>query len=160
MNRRAVPAQGALNLPVWLKSHQYQDPLGVMPTPWISAIGTDKTPFEWLSENPWALDLAQAHMKVHRKGRPVFFDALDLEKRFSQGATSSTVLFVDVGGGSGSQARTFRQRYPNLPGRVLLQDRPEVVQHMKAELASSGIEAEAYDFFTPQPVQGMPDKQD
>ncbi|CAJ2509763.1 Uu.00g056630.m01.CDS01 [Anthostomella pinea] len=75
---------------------------------------------------------------------------LDFEKRFSQGATSSTILFVDVGGGSGSQARTFRQRYPNLPGRVLLQDQLEVVQHVKIELASSRIEAEVYAIFTPQ----------
>lgn len=127
-----------------------------MPTAWTSAVHTDKHPFAWLAENPWALELAQDHMRIQREGRPLFFDALNFEQRFAQDSTSSTILFVDVGGSTGSQSLTFRQRYPNLPGRVLLQDRPEVVQQAKAELMSSAnIEAEVYDIFTPQPVKGI-----
>lgn len=127
-----------------------------MPTAWSSAIHTDKHPYSWLADNPWALELAQAHMRVQREGRPLFFDALDFEKRFAQDTTSSTILFVDVGGSTGTQSLTFRQRYPDLQGRVLLQDRPEVIQQAKAELANvADIEAEVYDIFTPQPVKGM-----
>ncbi|KAH7384633.1 S-adenosyl-L-methionine-dependent methyltransferase [Pyrenochaeta sp. MPI-SDFR-AT-0127] len=151
---RKITARGGLNLPDWLQSHQYKDPVGILPTAWSSSIPTDKHPYGWLADNPWALELAQAHMRIQREGRPLFFDALDFEERFAQDATSSTVLFVDVGGSTGPQSRTLRQRYPHLPGRVLLQDRPEVVDQTKADLASANIEAEVYDIFTPQPIKG------
>jgi trans-aconitate methyltransferase len=95
-------------------------------------------------------------MRIHWEGRPLFLDALDFEKRFGQDTTNSTVLFVDVGGSTGSQSLALRQRYPDLPGRVLLQDRPEVVEQAKSQLPSSAkIEAEVYNIFTPQPVKGM-----
>jgi len=127
-----------------------------MPTAWTSSIPTDSKPYEYLAENPWALKLAQAHMRIHWEGRPLFLDALDFEKRFGQDTTNSTVLFVDVGGSTGSQSLALRQRYPDLPGRVLLQDRPEVVEQAKSQLPSSAkIEAEVYNIFTPQPVKGM-----
>lgn len=86
----------------------------------------------------------------------MFYDALDFEKRFGQNSTSSTVLFVDVGGSTGPQSLTLRKRFPDLPGRVIIQDRPEVVEQAKAQLASSAnIEAEVHDIFTPQPIKGI-----
>lgn len=145
-----------MNLPDWLQSNQWTDPVGKMPTAWTSSIPTDSGPFEYLAENPWALKLSQAHMKIHWEGRPVFFDALDFAKRFGQDTNSSTVLFVDVGGSTGSQALALRERHPDLPGRVLLQDRPEVVEQAKSQLPSSAkIEVEVYNIFTPQPIKGM-----
>ncbi|KAK8040710.1 hypothetical protein PG991_000498 [Apiospora marii] len=85
-------------------------------------------------------------MKVARENRPIYLDGLDLEKRFFQEADSSTVVFVD--------SRALRKRYPNLVGRVVLQDQPEIVDHVKADLASAGIEAKVHNLFTPQPVRG------
>ncbi|KAK2591048.1 hypothetical protein QQS21_011262 [Conoideocrella luteorostrata] len=150
-----ITAQGALNLPDWLRSNEYKDPVGLIPTAWSSTVHIDKHPHSWLADRPWALELAQAHIRIQREGRPLFFDALNFEKRFAQDTTSSTILFVDVGGSTGSQSLAFRQRYPDLPGRVLLQDRTEVIQQAKAELAgSANIEAEVYNIFTPQPVKG------
>ena len=130
-NRRKITAQGALNLPDWLQSHQYREPVGILPTAWSSVIHTNKHPYGWLADNPWALELAQANMRIQREGRPLFFNALEFEKRFAHNATSSTVLFVDVSGSTGPQSRTLRQRFPDLPGRVLLQDRPEVIERTK-----------------------------
>jgi len=151
---RKITAQGALNLPDWLQSHQYRDSVGKLPTAWTSVVPTDKHPYGYLADNPWALELAQAHMRIQRESRPLFFDALDFQERFAQDTTSSTILFVDVGGSTGTQSRTLRERFPDLPGRVLLQDRPEVIGPEKADLASARIEAEVYDVFTPQPVKG------
>ncbi|RYP50589.1 hypothetical protein DL768_003934 [Monosporascus sp. mg162] len=154
-----ITAPASLSLPEWLQSNGYKDPTGLTPTAWGSAFHTDQHPYSWLADNPWALELALAHMRIQREGRPLFFDALDFEKRFAQDTTSSTVLFVDIGGSTGSQSLTFRQRYPSLPGRVIVQDRPEIVQRAKATLASSAnIEAEEYDIFTPEPVKGMTDQ--
>lgn len=83
----------------------------------------------------------------------MFFDALDFEKRFAQDTTSKAVLFVDVGGSTGPQSRTLRQRYPNLPGRILLQYRPEVIEQVKGDLTSANIEAEVHDIFKPQHIK-------
>ncbi|KAI1448534.1 S-adenosyl-L-methionine-dependent methyltransferase [Annulohypoxylon stygium] len=151
-----ITAQGSSNLPGWLRSIQYRHPVGVLPTAWTSSIPTELDPFSYLKYNPWALKLVQSHMMVQRVGRQSFIDALDFEKRFTRDITSSTFLFVDIGGGTGSQSLAFRQRYPNLPGRVLLQDRPEVVERVELMLANTAnVEAVVYDFCTtPQPIRG------
>lgn len=153
--RHRITAHGALNLPDWLQSNQWRDPVGIMPTAWTSSIPTDKNPYQYMAETPWAMKLGLSHLRIQREGRPLFFDALDFKKRFGQDTKSSTVLFVDVGGSTGSQSLTLRKRYPDLPGRVLIQDRPEMVEHAKEQLANSDkIEVEVHDIFTPQPVKG------
>ncbi|KAI0893756.1 S-adenosyl-L-methionine-dependent methyltransferase [Annulohypoxylon nitens] len=144
-----------VSLPGLLQSTGYKDPTGVMPTALAKAHNTEKHAYSWLGENPWALKLTLAYMKVQFEGRPLFFDVLDFQARFGTDSTSSTVLFVDIGGSTGSQSLNFRRRYPSLPGRVIIQDRPEVVQKAKSVLDSAAnIELEAYDIFTPQPIKG------
>jgi trans-aconitate methyltransferase len=94
-------------------------------------------------------------MRVQREHRPLFFDALNFEERFARDTDNDTILFVDIGGSTGPQSRELKKRFPNLKGRVLLQDRPEVVAQAKEELKTMGIEAEVHDIFTPQTVKGM-----
>jgi hypothetical protein len=148
-----------VSLPDLLQSTGYKDPTGVMPTALAKAHNTEKHAYSWLGENPWALKLTLAYMKVQFEGRPLFFDVLDFQARFGTDSTSSTILFVDIGGSTGSQSLNFRQRYPSLPGRVIIQDRPEVVQKAKSALASAAnIELEVYDIFTPEPIKGIHSK--
>lgn len=63
-----------------------------------------------------------------------------------------TVLLVDVGGGKGHVTRQIKQMCPNIKGRMILQDRPQVTSNITEEMP--GIEVMAYDFFTPQPIKG------
>jgi hypothetical protein len=63
-----------------------------------------------------------------------------------------TVLLVDVGGGKGQATREIKQMCPNIKGRMILQDRPQVTSKLTEEMP--GIEVMAYDFFTPQPIKG------
>uniref|UniRef100_A0A8H7N128 O-methyltransferase C-terminal domain-containing protein n=1 Tax=Bionectria ochroleuca TaxID=29856 RepID=A0A8H7N128_BIOOC len=143
------------SLPDLLQSTGYKDPTGVMPTALSRAHNTEKHAYAWLGENPWALKLTLAYMKVQFEGRPLFFDVLDFQARFGTDCTSSTVLFIDIGGSTGSQSLKLRQRYPSLPGRVIIQDRPEVVQKAKSALdGTPNIELEVYDIFTPEPIKG------
>ncbi|KAI3390763.1 hypothetical protein diail_8686, partial [Diaporthe ilicicola] len=143
------------SLPDLLQSTEYKDPTGVMPTALSKAHHTEKHAYAWLGENPWALKLTLAYMKVQFESRPSFFDVLDFQDRFGTDSTSSAVLFVDIGGSTGSQSLKFRQRYPRLPGRVIIQDRPEVVQKAKLALdKTANIELEVYDIFTPEPIKG------
>ncbi|KAF2234935.1 O-methyltransferase family protein [Viridothelium virens] len=64
-----------------------------------------------------------------------------------------SVLLVDVAGGSGHDALTFRERFPGLPGRCILEDLPETLQRVD-QIERPGIELVPYDFYTPQPIKG------
>lgn len=65
---------------------------------------------------------------------------------------SDATRMVDVGGGPGQELARFKERYPEIPGRFVLQDLPLTLERI--EDLPGGVEAMAYDFFTPQPVQG------
>lgn len=61
-------------------------------------------------------------------------------------------LMVDVGGGPGQELARFKERYPELPGRFVLQDLPLTLKRI--EKLPDGVETMEYDFFTPQPIKG------
>ncbi|KAI1074274.1 S-adenosyl-L-methionine-dependent methyltransferase [Whalleya microplaca] len=151
-----IIAPASMKLPDFLQEHGYEDPTGVTPNAWNIGQNTDQHPFVWTSQRPWAMELFLPYMNIQREGRPACFDVLDFEKQLAQGATASTPLFVDIGGSMGAQCVEFRKRYPNLAGRVILQDLPEVVKQVKAKPlpGSENVEAEAYDFFTPESIKG------
>ena len=67
--------------------------------------------------------------------------------------TDETALVVDVGGGLGHATKQIKELCGDLKGKVILQDRPEVLNDIKEELV--GIEKMGHDFFTPNPVKGM-----
>lgn len=67
------------------------------------------------------------------------------------GCRPSRPLYVNIGGGIGHQCAQFRERYPDVPGRVVLQDLPHSIA---AALPTPGVENMAHDFFEPQPVEG------
>lgn len=63
-----------------------------------------------------------------------------------------TPLVVDVGGGAGHTSKTIRELCAGVKGRIVLQDRAEVVEDApKIE----GVVSMPHDFFEPQPVKGM-----
>ncbi|KAH0424693.1 hypothetical protein CcaCcLH18_11415 [Colletotrichum camelliae] len=66
-------------------------------------------------------------------------------------AEPDTPLLVDIGGSTGHDILKFHGLYPEQASRLYLEDVESVVK--KAELPS-GVNKVAYDFFTPQPVQG------
>lgn len=68
-----------------------------------------------------------------------------------RGWSTERAVFVDIGGGTGQQCIALKDRFPGLPGKVILQDLPLVVA---AAVIPEGVEAMAYDFFTLQPVKG------
>lgn len=60
------------------------------------------------------------------------------------------VVFVDVGGGNGSQLAALKKVFPDLKGRMILQDRPDVLSRA---VQVDGMEKMPYDFETEQPVK-------
>ena len=65
--------------------------------------------------------------------------------------TLQDVLFVDIGAGNGHMAAGLRSAMPDLPGRVLAQDQPGMIA--SAPPPPAGVELQAYDFFTEQPIK-------
>ena len=64
------------------------------------------------------------------------------------------VLFVDVGGSKGHEAISFYTAYPDIPGHLILQDLPSVINKFRKD-PSQCIELMPYDFFTTQPIKGQ-----
>lgn len=64
---------------------------------------------------------------------------------------NTRAIYVNIGGGIGHQCKQFKDKYPDLPGRVILQDLPHSIA--KA-LPTPGVENMEHDFFQPQPVKG------
>jgi hypothetical protein len=65
--------------------------------------------------------------------------------------TKDTVLVVDIGGGTGSVSKRIRELTAGIKGKIVLQDRPVVLEEIKEEIPDR--ELMEYDFFTPQPIQ-------
>lgn len=76
-----------------------------------------------------------------------------VHERLARGARTDkeAVLIVDVGGSYGHDLERFRSKHPDIPGRLVLQDKPEIIAQAKPDV---GIEPTVHDFFTTQPVRG------
>jgi demethylsterigmatocystin 6-O-methyltransferase len=138
-------------LPQFLKKHNYQDLDDNKNLPFHEALGTDLVPFEYLQKDPEQMK-ALGHIMVLDAVQS-WSTSYPVEKEL-QGFTPSneSALLVDVGGGFGQHAVLFKEKFPHLEGRIVVQDLPSTLQHLPAKPA--GIEFEEYDFFTPQPIQG------
>ncbi|KAF2818954.1 S-adenosyl-L-methionine-dependent methyltransferase [Ophiobolus disseminans] len=139
-------------LPKYLKEHSYQDMTDLKDLPFHKALGTDLTPFEFLKKDPVQMK-ALGHVMVLDAVQS-WVSSYPVEKELGafKPASDSAVL-VDIGGGFGQHSITFKEKYPQLPGRVVVQDLPSTLMHLPAT-KPEGIEFEEYDFFTPQTFRG------
>ena len=94
-------------------------------------------------------------MSGYRQGKSSWCDKdfYPVIERISRKARSEDPLLVDVGGGLGHDLLELRTKHPELTGRLILQDRPSVLQQV--ESPAGDIELVDHDFFTPQPIKGM-----
>ncbi|KAJ9484181.1 hypothetical protein VN97_g9208 [Penicillium thymicola] len=145
-------------MPEYFAENNYQDVTINTNTPFQKAHNTKLTSFEWLVRNPKHFGNLQKIMTALQGSEwTEGFKLFDDEARkisFKDSSTppaSEKPFFVDVGGGHGHQCIELGKKYPNLLGYLVLQDLPEAV---KILAPIDGVEAEAYDFFQPQPIIG------
>lgn len=69
--------------------------------------------------------------------------------------TDQDVLIVDMGAGVGHDLSEFRRKWPAIPGRLIVQDLPEVISQTKTMNLHKSIKPMEHDFFTEQQIKGM-----
>lgn len=141
------------NLPGFLARNGYKNPQGSHNGNWEDAKQTKLNFFDWMKEHPREMAGFANHMAGYAGDRGSWLDVYPAE-RLIEGARPEGVFIVDVGGGLGQDIEKFRQRYPKVPGRLVVQDLPIVIEEARGKL-DSRIEAMAHDFTAPQPLQGM-----
>lgn len=85
--------------------------------------------------------------------RKWWYDWFPVEENLLAGYDPSTPLLIDVAGGKGHDIQAFHNKFPG-KGRLILQDIPQVIENITPGYLDPAIEAQTYDFFTPQPVHG------
>ncbi|KAK2756812.1 hypothetical protein FQN54_005258 [Arachnomyces sp. PD_36] len=148
-------AFGSLNrvfqeLPDYLAETKYQNPSDPTKTPFQIAFKTVLHAFEWLPRDPERH--AHGHRSMMAQRQENWFSTFPVEKEVGDwSAEPDKALFVDIGGGGGHQCFRFKAKYPNLPGRIILQDLPATIARFKP---GDGVEAMVHSFYDPQPIKG------
>ena len=145
------------SLPAYLSTIAWSNPSNPSHTLFNYAQETPLNMFAWLQTQPEKLAIFGATMAAGNalRTRGVL---TTLSRLFSSDGDhhvkdiESDVLLVDVGGGRGKLLERFREQRPELEGRMILQDLPEVI---KGREAAEGVEYMVHDFFNPQPIKGL-----
>ena len=98
------------------------------------------------------------YMEAHKAAAPTWMDgSVPISDFELSGADieKGRVMAVDVGGGAGHQMLALRRAFPELKGRLVVQDVALMIDQVDREVAeASGLEPMVHDFYTPQPVKG------
>ncbi|KAM5350424.1 hypothetical protein ACJ41O_006929 [Fusarium nematophilum] len=86
--------------------------------------------------------------------RLVAEEVVDFNEWISDTVSDQTVVFVDVGGGTGGQSIAFASKRGTRPGRVINEDLVDITPEAQAGLRSRNIDHITYDFFAEQPITG------
>ena len=139
-------------LPEFLRNTEYKNPSDSLHCAFQLAHHTDLHTFKWALTQPEKFANFNKWMTAARSGEKNWLDDFPFEAEVSQNIQPEEVLFVDVGGGIGTQCRNLKTKHPDLLGRIVLQD---LAPAIKQALAVEGMEAEVHDFYAEQPVKGL-----
>ncbi|KAL6715883.1 hypothetical protein ACLMJK_006844 [Lecanora helva] len=149
-----VDASG-MALPSFLIKNGYRNPDDVRHCPFQDAFSTEDDLFQWFPKHPVELRNFDLWMTGQRDGRTGWLDFFPFETQvsasFEKPELENAVMLVDVGGGMGHEVGAIKAKHPKLPGQFILQDLPDT---LKKAVTVPGMTTMAYDFFTPQPIQG------
>lgn len=107
--------------------------------------------YTYLESHPVQGSAFHRFMTAQFASLPTWLDVLPFDSEYAASATPETLIFVDVGGGNGQQCVALQKKYPDLRGRIVLQDRPPILE--KA-ITPDSIERMPYDYLVEQPVKG------
>ena len=108
-----------------------------------------------MMQHPRKLNSFFTMREGRRVGRAQWFDIFHTEELLFEGVKAQTedaTLRMNVAGGNGYDIQTFKDRFPNQTGRLVLKDVPFVIDSIQ-ELRLDIVRMK-YDFFTEQPIKG------
>ncbi|KAF5862076.1 hypothetical protein ETB97_012141 [Aspergillus alliaceus] len=140
----------AWKIPEYLATMGYKDPNENGMTAFQYAFQTHLPFFEWLGVHPKQRESYITGMSSSYRGGKSVGLAYPFDIELA-GCTENEVVMVDIGGNAGQLLVQIKERFPQLSGRMIVQDRAET---LKAAQQKQGIEYMPHDFFTPQPVIG------
>lgn len=139
-------------MPAFLRKNSYQDVTDGKATVFQPAYNTDLDTYTYFSQHPENLTALIKYMGLEQEVRGRWLKKFPFE-RHTEGwnPSSNEALFVDIGGNVGHYCALFKSRFPQLPGRIVLQDLPDTLRHA---LPTPDVEKVGHDFFQPQPIKG------
>jgi hypothetical protein len=141
-------------LPEYFAKTGYRKPDNSVDAPFHYGHNTKQDMFTWLRDHPAIQKSFDSHMAGYSTDQPFWTNHYPVVPRLTQNLKSSkdSVLLVDLGGGLGNDLEEFKRRFPDLPGRLVLQEQEQVISQITR--VNSSIEQAAHDFFAPQPIKG------
>jgi len=138
-------------LPQFLADTKYVNPADVMHSAFQIAFETDLPAFVYAPSQPKMFkDLQLWMVALYGDMTKSWLDVYDFPKYVS-GSGPDDVIFVDVAGGIGPQCALLKGKFPELKGRVILQDQPEALPHA---IPTPGVEQMGFNMWQGQPVKG------
>lgn len=142
-------------LPEFLERSQWQNPEDYAKSAWQLAHHTELGIWEFLNADP-------QRMKVFNNGMRSLATVANsdvgpypfVKELNAEPMAADEIVLVDVGGGHGQALERIKKDFPNLQGRLCLQDQPHVIQDARAGGLSADIETQGTSFFHPNPVRG------
>jgi len=109
---------------------------------------------EWLSRHPDKLARFGDYMASRDGPSRGWLDVYPVQDELATGdweQGTTRAIFVNVGVGFGNPCAEFKNKFPDVPGRVILQDLAPMIEKV---LPTAGVEYMAHNLFDEQPVKG------
>ncbi|KAL6230589.1 hypothetical protein BDW75DRAFT_244672 [Aspergillus navahoensis] len=137
----------------YFENRGYRSPEDAYDGPFQFAYGTSEHYFDWLKKNPEPQHAFNVTMTVTEKdGADYWFDVYPVTETLTS-PDPDRVLLVDIGGGVGHTLAALKRRFPDLSGRLILEDLPQVIDDIKEPLPVN-VSAVKHSMFEPQPIRG------
>lgn len=142
-------------LPEYLQSIKYQNPTEPRDLLFYYALGTRLSMFQWLKTQPQQLlifsEYNAAAAKIEGSNLQATISGLFSQHSLANpgqftGEVQDSVLLVDVSCGRGQALMQARRLRPDIKGRMVAQDLPEVIAQRNVD---EGVENMAYGFLEP-----------
>ncbi|KAL4996618.1 S-adenosyl-L-methionine-dependent methyltransferase [Aspergillus recurvatus] len=137
----------------YFENRGYRSPEDAYDGPFQFAYSTSEHYFDWLKKNPEPQHAFNVTMTAtEQDGADYWFDVYPVTETLTS-PDPDRVLLVDIGGGVGHTLAALKRRFPDLSGRLILEDLPQVIDDIKEPLPEN-ISAVKHSMFEPQPIRG------
>jgi hypothetical protein len=138
-----------LAMPRTMAERGYKAPTKESGTPFKWLHGEEL--WTWMGSHPDHVPDMIAGMRSHNAGN-LSGDAYPFGEELAKlDIKDNDVAIVDIAGGQGHTMAELRQRYPEIKGRLVVQDLPSTFEAVSGP--PPGVDFMPHDMFTPQPVK-------